>query len=261
MVSRALLLLLLAVPLPTAPTRYVSDPANLLEDGRENALNERLAQYERETSNQLLVYVDRRLPEGTTLEEMGAEAIRTWKVGQEKKDNGAILFFFVDDRESRIEVGYGLEGTLTDARSKRILVGLRDDLRAGDYVSAAERGAEQIIATIADPTDPPLTPQPVVQEARAAEPNTMNGSPLPFYLAVFAFLGVILVVWYKVRHSEEESRGLPHLSLNLGGGDTSSSSSDDWSSSSSDSSSSSSSSSDFSGGGGSGGGGGASDRW
>ena len=146
MVKLALFLALLA--LPPAPTRYVSDPSNVLDDARENALNERLARYERETSNQLLVYVDRSVPAGTTLEEMSAEAIRTWAVGQEKKDNGAILFFFVDDRASRIEVGYGLEGVLTDAHSKRILVELRDDLRAGDTITAAERGAERIMATV-----------------------------------------------------------------------------------------------------------------
>ena len=251
------LLLLLALQLPPAPASYVTDHANLLDDGREHALNERLAQYERETSNQLLVYVDRRLPEGTTIEELGAEAIRTWKVGQEKKDNGAILFLLVDERQSRIEVGYGLEGVLTDARSKRILVDLRDDLRAGDYISAAERGAEKIIATIADPSDPP--PAPAVQEAQAVDTSSMNGPPLPFYLALLGFLGVVLLVAYKVRQSEREG-GEPHLSLNLSSHDDSSSS--DWSSSSSSSfSSSSDSSSSFSGGGGSGGGGGASDRW
>lgn len=70
----------------------------MLDDQRENALNERLAQYERDTTNQLIVYVDRKVPEGTTIEEMGAEAIRTWAVGQKKKDNGAILFLFIDDR-------------------------------------------------------------------------------------------------------------------------------------------------------------------
>src|SRR5687768_5955590 len=115
-----------AVPLPTAPQRYVTDAANVIDDSREHALNERLAQFDRETSNQIIVYVDRELPAGSaSIEEMGAEAIRTWHVGEAKKDNGAILFLFVGSRESRIEVGYGLEEKLTDARSKRILVGLR----------------------------------------------------------------------------------------------------------------------------------------
>jgi uncharacterized membrane protein YgcG len=144
------------IPLPPAPERYVTDRANVLDDARELALNERLAQYDRETSNQVIVYVDRRVPAGTTLEEMGAEAIRAWKVGQRKLDNGAILFLFIDDRQSRIEVGYGLEGVLTDARSKRILVGLRTPLRAGDYATAVERGAAEIIATITPP--PPAKP-------------------------------------------------------------------------------------------------------
>src|SRR5688500_7066667 len=89
------------IPLPASPTRYVTDAAGVLDDARENALNERLAQYERDTSHQVIVYVDRTVPAGTTLEEMGAEAIRTWAIGQAKKDNGAILFLFVDDRESR----------------------------------------------------------------------------------------------------------------------------------------------------------------
>lgn len=107
--------LLAAVPLPPAPTHSVTDNANLLYDQREYILNERLARLDRETTNQLLVYVDRKLPEGTTIEEMSAQAIRTWAPGQKKTDNGAILFLFVEDRQSRIQVGYGLEGALTDA--------------------------------------------------------------------------------------------------------------------------------------------------
>src|SRR5215212_4654029 len=158
LVVAALALPLLAqIPLPPAPERYVTDRANVLDDTRELALNERLAEYQRTTSNQIIVYVDRRVPQGTTLEEMGAEAIRTWKVGQTKKDNGAILFLFIDDRQSRIEAGYGLEGVLTKARSKRILVEMRQPLRAGDYTGAAELGAEQIINTIS-PTAPAPAP-------------------------------------------------------------------------------------------------------
>lgn len=253
MTKLALLLALLA--LPPAPSRYVSDPSNLFEDGREHALNERLARYERETSNQLLVYVDRSVPAGTTLEEMGAEAIRTWAVGQEKKDNGVILFLFVDDRESRIEVGYGLEGVLTDARSKRILVGLREDLRAGDYISAAERGAEQIIATISGPSTPqqeaPPPARPIVQDPWPAEPAS-EPPPLAPIAGLLIAGGLIAAIVTSARRSAIDTSfgGAADLSTPRDDDDDSSSSS--WSASSSSS---------FTGGGGDGGGGGASDRW
>src|SRR5206468_529126 len=109
------LLFLLAVALPAKPSRYVTDHAGVLGEARANALNEKLAQFERHTSNQVLVYIERDLPPDTTIEEMGAEAIRKWGVGQKGKDNGAILFVFTQAKKMRVEVGYGLESTLTDA--------------------------------------------------------------------------------------------------------------------------------------------------
>ena len=112
------LLLIAAIALPPKPDHYVTDRAGVLPNAA--ALNEKLATFERQTSDQILVYVDQRLPADTTIEEMGSEAMRQWGVGQKGKDNGAILFVFVADRKMRIEVGYGLEGSLTDAKSKWI---------------------------------------------------------------------------------------------------------------------------------------------
>lgn len=240
------------VPLPAAPQRYVTDAANVLDDAREHALNERLAQYARDTTDQILVYVDRNVPAGTTLEEMGAEAIRTWGPGQEKKDNGAILFLFVDDRQSRIEVGYGLEGSLTDAVSKRILVNMREPLRAGDYSGAVEQGVQQIFEAIADPAEAQRAAAPPAV-AQAAPPN-FDAIVFGFILLVFTAIAVMAVAKLGL----SSSGGSPGDSSSS---DWSSSSDSSWSSSSDSSSSSSSSDSSFSGGGGSGGGGGASDRW
>lgn len=227
-----------AIPLPPAPTRYVTDAASVLDDAREEALNESLAHYDRDTTNQILVYVDRTLPAGTTLEEMSAEAIRTWKVGQAKQDNGAILFFFIDDRESRLEVGYGLEGVLTDAVSKRILVSLRPALQSADYIGASEQGVAEIRQLLGAPAEAAAVVDPV--QARAAEIAAKEPGPVAMFLITLAFFFLIvllLIGWLKGY-------------VTIGGG-----------SSSSSSSSRSSSSSSFRGGGGSGGGGGASDKW
>jgi uncharacterized protein len=248
----AALPVLAAVPLPTAPTKYVTDVANVLDDAREGALNETLAQYERTTSNQILVYVDRRVPAGTTLEEMGAEAIRTWAVGQAKKDNGAIVFLFVDEHQSRIEVGYGLEGSLTDARSRRILVEVRPLLRNGDYAGAAEQISDRIIATIADPNaTPPL------EASTVAERKSTNAPPWILFAGLLGFGGIFVFGFIRAIQSQNKSAATSNWRT-----PSSNDSSSSWSSSDSSSSSSSSSdSSSFSGGGGSGGGGGASDSW
>ncbi len=63
-------------------------------------LNDRLAQFERETSNQILVWIDRRIPEGFTLEDFTVRAAQKWGAGQKKTDNGAVLFVFTEDRKS-----------------------------------------------------------------------------------------------------------------------------------------------------------------
>src|SRR5713101_10022042 len=77
-----LLLLLATISLPPKPIRHVTDRAGLLKDV--NALDAKLAQFERQTSDQILVYVDRRLPPNTTMEEMGSQAMRKWGVGDRK---------------------------------------------------------------------------------------------------------------------------------------------------------------------------------
>src|ERR1700738_1660327 len=109
-----------ATPSPPKPVRYVTDITGALPPGRLERLERKLADFERATSDQILVYIDRNVPEGTTLEEMSTEAIHRWGVGQKGKDNGAILFLFTDARKVRIAVGDGLEATLTDARCRRI---------------------------------------------------------------------------------------------------------------------------------------------
>jgi uncharacterized protein len=272
------------IPLPPAPTKFVTDAAGVIPDDLEYVLNERLAYFEHTTTHQVIVYVDRRIPEGTTLEEMSAEAIRMWAVGQEEFDNGVILFLFIDSRDSRIEVGYGLEGTLTDAKSKRILVDMRPLLRRGDYGGAVEEGVVAILDTITPERPAPQpVPEPVAEipYRPAYEPireffDFGAGCVFPFGLVLFVFMLVALarrsnrnVSWPDTAAgppppphpwpSHDASSSWNPSSFSSP--DSSSSFSGSSSSFGSSSSSDSGSGSDFSGGGGSGGGGGASDKW
>jgi uncharacterized protein len=198
----------------------------------------------------VLVYVDKKVPEGTTLEEMTAQAIHEWGVGNEKKDNGVILFLFTDDRKMRIEVGYGLEGSLTDAKSKLITSEImKPRLQQGDYAGAVEHGVEAILNTIGG--------ESYKGSGHAvAEANVTQGFPAGLFTFIaLLFAAVAGISWF----ARKKTRWAAATGASTGWQDSGSS----WSSSDSSSSdfSSSDSSSDFSGGGGDGGGGGASDSW
>jgi uncharacterized protein len=252
-----LLALLSAIPLPAKPARYVTDNAGVLDAARAEALNEKLAQFERETSNQLLVYIDRDLPPDTTIEEMGSQAIHEWGVGQKGKDNGAILFLFTDARKMRIEVGYGLEEKLTDAKAKRITsTVIKPLLQQKDPTGAVEAGAAAMMETVRG-LDFKGSGQTVAETGSTTELSDGCGIALIFGI-VFGAIGIVVFAivakakgWLK-GGGASKSWGRSYSSDT---GWTSSSSSDSSSSDSSDSSS------DFSGGGGDGGGGGASDSW
>lgn len=132
--------------LPPKPDRYVTDRAGVLGNRSEN-LNSKLEQFERDTSNQILVWIDRKVPENFPLEDFTVRAAQKWKAGQAKTDNGAILFVFSDDRKLRIEVGYGLEGVLPDITANRIIQNeIVPRFRSDDYPGGIEAGVDAMIA-------------------------------------------------------------------------------------------------------------------
>jgi uncharacterized protein len=132
---------------PPRPARYATDLTGRLPAARVSSLNERLAAFERQTSTQVLIYVDSRVPANTTLDEFANRAFKEWGIGQKGKDNGVLFVVFLDDRVMRIEVGYGLEGALPDARAKQITSDfVKPRFKAGDYAGGVEAAADQIMA-------------------------------------------------------------------------------------------------------------------
>jgi uncharacterized protein len=103
------------------PPHFFNDYAGIVNSGTAAALNQKLADFERETSNQLMVVIYPKYTAKTSLEDYAQQVYRAWKVGQAERDNGAILFVFVQDRKMRIHTGRGLEGALPDAICKRII--------------------------------------------------------------------------------------------------------------------------------------------
>ncbi|MBZ0271215.1 TPM domain-containing protein [bacterium] len=103
-----------------ALTARVNDYANILDATQEQQLEAALAAFEEKTSTQIVVLTTPSL-EGEAIEEFGIRVAEAWRIGQKGKDNGAILIVAPNDRLVRIEVGYGLEGALTDLESSRII--------------------------------------------------------------------------------------------------------------------------------------------
>jgi uncharacterized protein len=134
--------------IPASPSpHYVYDEARWLGPAAFAAIDKHLQDYERESSSQMLVAIFQALPESGEMVDFSQRVFDAWKPGQKGKDNSAILFFFVNERKIRIQVGYGLEGALPDARCKQIIEEVvAPRLRAGNREQAVAAGIEAMIA-------------------------------------------------------------------------------------------------------------------
>jgi uncharacterized protein len=150
----------------------VNDTAGLLDAARRAALEARLAAFEAERGTQLVVLT---LPgtDGEPIESYALRVAEAWRIGRAKIDDGAILVVAREDRCVRIEVGYGLEGVLTDATSKRIVEEtLLPAFRAGDYAGGIEAAMERLMQIAAGEDLPPPA-------------AARNGDADPYALALF----------------------------------------------------------------------------
>jgi uncharacterized protein len=133
---------------PASPTQWVTDTVGVLSASTVDTLNQRLQAYERTTGHQVIVWIGQSTGD-VALEDWTIHAFTAWKVGRKGLDDGAVLFLFTQDRKARIEVGYGLEGQLTDAISSQII---RDDIvpqmRANDPDQAVSSAVNDILATL-----------------------------------------------------------------------------------------------------------------
>jgi len=127
----------------------VNDHARLLTPEQAAALEEKLRTYEAKTTNQIALLTVPSL-EGEALEDFSVRVAREWQLGQEKRNNGVLIFIAAAERGVRIEVGYGLEGALTDAQSSIIIRNIMiPAFREGDFNRGIQAGVDAIQAAIA----------------------------------------------------------------------------------------------------------------
>lgn len=169
---------------PTFPplTGRVVDDAGILSAQAQDQLNALLAEEEKETGNQVVVATLKSL-QGYTIEQYGYQLGRAWGIGQKGKNNGALLVIVPSEHAVRIEVGYGLEGQLTDAQSKVIIDQfIRPAFRRGDYDAGVIAGTQAILKVLGGVH---LAPE---QAPGADDDRGNNASGIPW---VF----IVIIVW------------------------------------------------------------------
>lgn len=185
-----LLVTLLCVPaqaldVPPAPTQWLTDRAGLLGGTEADLLNKKLSTFEQQTGAQFIIYIFKSL-ENESLEDFTIRSVERWKVGQKKYDNGLVLFVFVDERKTRVEVGYGLEGTITDAVSSRVLREfLAPKFQAGDYSGGLNAAADELMRRIRTNEKPV---EPLQPRGGSAESEDIGIVPLIILLFVIFFV-------------------------------------------------------------------------
>src|SRR5256714_6901340 len=136
-----------ALDFPSLSGRVVDD-ANILDQTTRAALTQKLAALEAKTTDQLVVVTLKSL-QGTSVEDFGVELGRRWQIGQKGKNNGVLLIVAPNERKVRIEVGYGLEGALTDAVSRLIIENaIAPRFRENDFAGGISRGVDDIIQVL-----------------------------------------------------------------------------------------------------------------
>jgi uncharacterized protein len=171
-------------------TARVTDLTNTLSAAERQALDAKLAAWEAQTGNQLVVLM---LP-STQPEAIAAYSIRVaeaWKIGHKGKDNGAVFLIAKNDRKNRIEVGYGLEGVLTDVTTRRILAEtVAPYFRNNQFAQGIDAGVDQVIAVVNK--GEPLADSPAVQAPQRRSGGISFDTILILLFVVVPVIGGIL---------------------------------------------------------------------
>lgn len=207
LVLAALLVFATAVAAQPAEVPYLTgrvvDNAEILSPDTRKRLAESLRRHEQKTGNQVAVLTVPTI-NGESVEEYAVRVFEHWKLGQKGRDNGVLVLIVPQDRRMRIEVGYGLEGVLTDVQASRIIRNLMTPrFRDGDFNGGVVRGVNAVIAQLEGrPATAATTPSPVRTTA-AKKSDFIKAPNMAFHekvlfgafifgiIGLFTFIGVV----------------------------------------------------------------------
>ena len=180
----------LAFNFPPLSGRVV-DQANVMSAQGRNDLEAKLQDLENKSGIQLVIATVKSL-EGSDIESYANHLFRNWKLGEAKKNNGVLLLVAPAEHKVRIEVGYGLEGTLTDALSSVIISSaIVPRFKTNDFTGGIERGVDGIISVLGGDTAD-WQPRPSVRTEDSPQPSN------EFFSILFVVI-VIFVIWSLIR--------------------------------------------------------------
>ena len=197
-----------SLPIPPPPDHRINDYAGALSADERTRLEDKLRSRERESSNQIVVALFRSL-QGESLEDYSIRLAQAWRVGEKGLDNGVIFLVFVEDRKMRLEVGYGLEPTLTDALSSQILRQVvAPRFREGKLADGIAAGLDAIEQAIAGT----YKAAPQGQRARA-----QGRSPLASIFLLIVVAGLFSIIVPALHSSHVRRQGWTGGSRGWGG--------------------------------------------
>jgi uncharacterized protein len=176
--------------IPPPPAAYFNDYARVVSAGTAAQLDKTLEDFERQSSDQIVVAVFPKMQSDSSIEDYTVRVARSWQVGQKNKNNGAVLFVFVQDHKMFLQVGYGLEGVLPDALCKRIIAEqITPRFKAGDFDGGLTAGVQAILAATKGEYKGTGT--------TVADSRPPHGSSSPFL--GFGFIVLILIIIFFAR--------------------------------------------------------------
>jgi uncharacterized protein len=167
---------------PTQIKKYVVDETGTLTSEQINILMKKLVDFEKLSSNQVILFIIPSL-NGESLEMVSIKIAEANKIGKKDKNNGVLLLISKNDKKIRIEVGYGLEGVLTDAVSSSIIRNeIAPSFRQGNYFEGISKGLDAIIRATKN-------------EYKNSDKNSNQNNTICFGIPIFIFLifGVIFI--------------------------------------------------------------------
>jgi uncharacterized protein len=210
-----------ALEIPAAPTQWVTDRAGILGGTEEDLLNKRLQDFEQQSGAQFIIYTFPSL-EGESVEDFTIRTVGRWKVGQKKYDNGLVLFVFAQEKVVRVEVGYGLEGSVTDAFSSRVIrEHIAPHFQRGDYGGGLNAAATAIMEKIR--TGEAAVP-PLEQRRGPQEQGGEDIGIIPVLIILFIIFFVVAPMFSRRRRGRSGCSGcifpffFPGGGITFGGG-------------------------------------------
>lgn len=195
-----------AETIPAKPDKYFNDTANLVTTEQAHDLNEKLAQFERDTSNQFIVYTAPYMDTNSDAADYTQRIAQSWHVGQAGKNNGLVLFVFMKTANGHghihAQVGYGLEGAIPDITAFGITQKMSPYFKNKDYYNGLNKGIDSFMLAAKGEYKGTGKTKAETSNISYTEIGVISGITLFLFLII-----VVGVLWYsnwKEKRDEEE---------------------------------------------------------